>query len=284
MPGIIAIFSKVRQYATYWIVYRCLWLYGSEYTFDNIRNFDQSDPDKGQYNINLDNAIELDLLLISAKDHYKESIDRRATINDKAKSLITLITAVLTIIAAFLTRQSTINNLTILTILFTGIGLMFVSFLVMWTFFDARIETTLDIDQHQHKLDCINLKKSKINDYITAQKVCDEISDYLAELYCSSRMFFISGFTIIFIAISLAYCLNLASTESENVVRQLRSDPRLINELRGPKGDKGDKGEMGDQGPQGNPGPQGPKGERGPQGERGERGEKGEKGAPATPK
>ena len=49
----------------------------------------------------------------------------------------------------------------------------------------------------------------------------------------------------------------------------LRSEPKLIELLRGPKGDTGEKGEPGEKGPKGD---KGEKGERGPRGGAAERG------------
>jgi hypothetical protein len=75
------------------------------------------------------------------------------------------------------------------------------------------------------------------------------------------------------------------------LVEALKSDPGVIERLKGQKGDPGDKGERGDRGPTGNqgppgvqgePGPPGPKGVRGDQGPPGDKGPTGDKGPPGV--
>ncbi len=113
-------------------------------------------------------------------------------------------------------------------------------------------------------LDTDNLKKSMINSYLQCQIDADNVTDYLVDLYTTSRFFFLFGFMIIFGLFLFNYFSKPASTEVEKVIQQLRGDPKLIELLRDPQGEKGERG------------PQGEEGERGPQGEKGEKGEKGD--------
>jgi hypothetical protein len=136
-------------------------------------------------------------------------------------------------------------------------------------YFGVGTETTVCLDQADVELDKDNLKKSLINLYLNCQVDSDNRSDYLLDIYKVARFFSLFAFCIILILLSVHFFSRSSSTDAEKVIQQLRSEPKLIDLLRGPKGEKGDKGDQGESGL---------KGERGEKGDKGERGEKGEKG------
>jgi hypothetical protein len=84
------------------------------------------------------------------------------------------------------------------------------------------------------------------------------------DVYRTARFFALSAFLIMLLLVSLNYLFRPSSSNTEKVIQSLRSDPKLIETLRGPKGDQAEKGERG------LPGPKGEKGERGEKGEKGE--------------
>lgn len=231
-------------------------------------------------NLNLDDAKDLDTLLSAAKDRLKDSADRRGFVNDKAKTLITLNSALLAVLAAFLPKATEFDALWFSALFYVGVLLLLNALVVMWVYFDIKSETVMVLGQSDAGLDKDNLKKSLINSYLQCQAGTDNVTDYLADLYKTARFFFLTGFVVVFAILSVSYFSGATSTSTEKVIQQLRADPKLTDLLRGPKGERGDpglRGERGDQGPQGARGPQGdpgPKGEQGPKGDRGDPGGK----------
>jgi hypothetical protein len=279
MQAIVDWFFYARKFVVDCITFASIRAYGIECTFADVKKRAYSHARHA--NLNLDDAKDLDTLLASAKDRFKDAIDRRAFVTDKAKTLITLNSALLAILAAFLPKATDFGSFWVNVLLYAGVLLLLNALVIMWVYFDIKGETVLEFQQTEVGLDKDNLKKSLVNSYLQCQVGTDNVTDYLADLYKSARFYFLSGFLIVFVIVSANFFSRSPSDDAERVIQQLRGDPKLIELLRGPKGDKGDKGEQGEKGAQGE---RGPRGEKGPQGERGPKGERGEKGDPAVKK
>jgi hypothetical protein len=272
-------FYHVRKFLLDCITFISIRLFGIECTFADVkaRRYDLNQ----HVSLNLDGAHNLDTLLNTAKQRFTDAIDRRSFVTDKVKTLLTMTSAFLAILAAFLPKATESDSWSIKSPLVVGVLLLVNALLVLWTYFDIKQETVLDLTQADVRLADDVLKKLLINDYLSSQAGTDNVTDFLADLYKTARFFFLSGFAVIFIMGLLAYSFHSPDSDTERTVRQLRSDPKLVELLRGPKGDPGDQGKQGDIGA---PGAVGPQGERGPPGSQGARGERGEKGTPATVK
>lgn len=268
-----------RKFVMDCITFASIRLYGIECSFEDVKR--RAYAEGWHVNLHLDEAKDLDTLLTLAKERYKDAIDRRAFVTDKAKTLITLNSALLAILAAFLPKATGFDSWFVSILFYGGVLLLLNALIVMWMYFDIKGETVLEVEQGEVVLDKDNLKKSLINSYLRCQVDTNNITDFLADLYKTARFYFLFGFVVIFVIFSISYFVRSPSSEAEAVIQQLRSDPKLIEDLRGPRGEKGEKGDRGEKGPQGERGPQG---EKGVQGERGPRGEKGEKGEPAPKK
>jgi hypothetical protein len=83
---------------------------------------------------------------------------------------------------------------------------------------------------------------------------------YMALAHTAIRNFFVG--VVVAVSLTLIDLTKLSDTD-DSVVMKLRSDPKLIEVLRGPKGDTGPRGPQGDPGA---PGTAGPRGETGPSG------------------
>lgn len=258
------------------ITFLSIRLYGIECTFQDVatRAYSQNK----HANRTLDDAKDLDTLLASAKDRFKDALDRRSFVTDKAKTLIALNSALLAILGAFLPKATALDSRWLSFSFYGGVLLLLNALIIMWMYFDIKGETVMEFQQQEVGLDKDNLKKALINSYL-CQVGTDNVTDYLADLYKTARFFFLSGFVIVFVIFSINYFSQSPSDDSERIIEKLRSDPKLIELLRGPKGDSGSKGEVGPQGARGPQGIQGSQGERGPQGPPGERGQKGESGS-----
>lgn len=216
------------------VTFASIRLYGIECTFEDVKR--RAYGVHQHVNRDLDAAKDLDTLLASAKDRYKDAIDRRSFVTDKAKTLITLNAALLAILAAFLPKATRSDSLWVSLPFFGGVLLMLNALVVMWMYFDIKGETVMELQQGEVGLEKDDLKKSLINSYLQCQVGTDNVTDYLADLYKTARFFFLSGFIVIFVIVSINYFSGSRDDEAERLIRKLRSDPKLIELLRGPKG------------------------------------------------
>jgi hypothetical protein len=267
---------KARTFAMDCITFASVRLFGIECTFRDVRK--RAYVEDQYHYLHLEDCKDPDTLLSSAKERYKDAIDRRAFITDKAKTLVTLGSALLAILGAFLPKVAGFDSWFVSVLFYGGVLLVLNALIVMWMYYDIKEETYVQFEQNEVGLDKDNLKKSLINSYLRCQFDTKNTTDFLADLYKTARFYFLFGFVVIFFIFSLNYFTKPPSNEAEKVIQQLRGDPKLIDLLRGPKGEKGDQGERGLQGEKGE------KGERGPQGAKGERGPQGERGEPAPKK
>jgi hypothetical protein len=276
MQRVLDNFFYLRKFVVDCLTFVSIRIYGIECTFADVKKRAYSHARHAD--LNLDDAKDLDTLLASAKDRFKDAIDRRAFVTDKAKTLITLNSALLAILAAFLPKAADFDSVSVSVLFYGGVLLLLNALVIMWVYFDIKGETVLELQQTEVGLDKDNLKKSLVNSYLQCQVGTDNVTDYLADLYKTARFLFLAGFLVVFVIFSVNYFSRSQSSDAERIIQQLRSDPKLIELLRGPRGERGDKGEQGERGPQGDRGSQGEKGQQG------ERGPQGEKGDPAPKK
>ena len=116
---------------------------------------------------------------------------------------------------------------------------------------------SIALDQDEVLLQSKDLKKNLVNLYLRCQVNADNTTNFLVDVYKTSLFFFLSAASVIAILFTVSYFTKSASSVAEEVVRDLRRDPTLINLLQGPKGDKGDPGLQGPQGQSGRDGKDG---------------------------
>lgn len=265
MQRILDCMFYARKFVVDCITFASIRLYGLEATFKDIQN--RGYIQRECVKLKLDNSKDLDTLFVLAKDQHKNALDRREQVTDKAKTLITLNSALLAILAAFLPKVTDSPSLWIRLPLYGGVLLLLNALVIMWNYYDIKGETSPKLQQPEVELNKIDLKKSLINSYLRCQFDTDNITDYLADLYKTARFYFFFGFIVIFIIFSTSYFIRPYNhSDPKNAIQELRRNPDLIELLRGPKGEKGERGE------------QGPKGDVGLQGQRGPKGEKGDRG------
>lgn len=269
-------FYHLRRFVFNCIAYLLMRAYALEVTFEDIK--------KGKYstakhvNRNLDNARDLNSLLATAKDGYKAAMDRRNTITDKCKTLLIISSFIITISGLFIPKSYEFEGW-LFRGLFSLAGLLLLnSVVLLLVYFSVRSETTIHLDQSLVDLEESDLKKALINDYLLCEMDTDNGTNYLVNVYEAARFFALSAFTLMLGLVAANYINHPSARDAEKVIQQLRSDPKLIDLLRGPKGDKGDKGERGTKGEKGDMGEKGEKGDMGPKGSKGDKGDKGERG------
>lgn len=208
----------------------------------------------------LENAHETALLLSSAKECHRDAEARRTAITDKCKTLLTMSSILLGLIGLLLPKAFAFDALWMRAVCFVAIlGLLNVVVLLL-TFFAVGRDARMTLDQSEVDLEPKDFEKNRINLYLQCQVALDNRTDYLVDLYKVSRFFFLASFALVVILFSISFLSNSARSEANEIVRQLRSDPKLIELLRGPMGEQGEDGKKGDQGIQG---PQGRNGENG---------------------
>lgn len=239
MQCVLDWFFHARKFVVDCITFASVRLFGIECKFEEVkaRAYPPIHTD-----LNLDGAQDLDTLLALAKDRLKDALDRRAFVTDKTKTLITLNTALLAILAAFLPKATTFDAWWVSGLFYLGVLLLLNSLLVMWMYFDIKGETVMNLEQAEVGLDKDNLKKSLINSYLRCQAGTDGVTDYLADLYKTARFYFLAGFVLLFVIFSANFFTRAPTSDAEKLVEQIRSDPKLIETLRGPKGEPGSPG------------------------------------------
>ncbi len=237
-------FFYARKFILDCLTYTAIRLYSIECTFADVKA--RTYRNWPQPVLNLDDAKDLDGLLAAAKDRYKEAIDRRGFVSDKAKTLITLNSALLALLAAFLPKVTNFDSLWASLLFFGGVLLLLIALLVMWVYFDIKTETMMVLGQEDVGLDENDLKKSLINSHLKCQYATDNVTDYLADLYKTARFLFLTGFMLVFVIFSINNFTRSPTTDAVKVIQQIRADPKLIELPRGPKGEQGEPGAKGD--------------------------------------
>jgi hypothetical protein len=263
-------FYYSRKYALDWITYFSIRFYGIEdRTFEEIIN---QTSNKAKYeDLVLDDKADVDLLLSIAKDSHKVANERRAVVTDKCKTLQALSAFLLTIIGVFLPKAFDFDSTCMRVIFYIAVLFLLNAVTLLLIYFAVGVEAIITVDQQKAKTDKDELKKWLINQYGRCTTATDNRTDYLVDIYKVSRFFFLFAFTLIILLFSISYFTRTSTTDIDKTIIQLRSDPKLIELLRGPKGETGSRGEKGDVGGKGD------------QGEHGEKGEKGDKGDNASP-
>jgi Collagen triple helix repeat (20 copies) len=275
VQGMLDSFYYFRKFILDCIAYASIRVFGIEdCTFADVKR-SRYDRPKHQ-DLHLENAKDLDALLAAAKDCFKAATDRRTLVTDKCKTLLTLSSFILAVSGLFLPKSSEIDPWWMRASFFAAGLFLLNSVALLLIYFGVGTDTTVCLNQTDVELDKDNVKKSLINLYLNCQIDADNRTNYLVDVYKVARFFSLFAFSIILVLLSVNYFHRSSSTDPEKIIQQLRSDPKLIDLLRGPKGDVGEKGDRGDRGLNGEKGDKGATGERGERGEKGIKGDKGD--------
>jgi hypothetical protein len=197
-----------------------------------------------------------------AKDLYIQERNRRESLDKKVSWLLTLSGILIPLsVKLIITSSSQLPRwfhfpaLLLVTgsLLLTAVLLL--EYLAVGTFSQPIVDEPL-LKANESERKCIVL-----NSYIDATRVNQDTNHYLVDLYRAARRMFSAALTAVaLLGLVAAALLTWGSTSQleDRLIQKLRSEPKLIDLLRGPVGPVG---------------PQGPRGQRGEVGPRGERGE-----------
>lgn len=255
-------FHDARSWLANVLAYLSLRLYGFE-------QISLAEVSQGAYrgeehqNRSLEHLQDLDLIVAESKTCLVNAQARRSAITDKCKTLFTLSSLLLGLIGVLLPKSLAFDALWMRVICFLAVLALLNTIVLLLTFFDVGSDIEISLDQEQVDLEAGNFKKSLINLNLQCQVDTDNRTNYLVDLYKAARFFFLLAFTVVVFLFSVSFLFDSSKSRTDEVIRTLRSDPKLIELLRGPKGDIGPRGNTGDQGIQGADGMQGRTGDKG---------------------
>jgi hypothetical protein len=226
-------FYYARTWLTNAVVWSAIRLTAYEIPFEVIKK--KTKPNNRQHqDLNLDTAQDLDGLSKHAEAQLKEATARRALVTDKCKTLFTFNTALLALIAVF---QGKIIDLTSweIALFYIAVVAFVVALLVLWTYFDVSGEMVISMDQGLVGLDKANVQKSLINSNLNCATEMDNRTDYLVDLYRTSRFYLMVGFVLLFVVFSHSYFARAGVSDTDKVFNKLREDPKFKDMVRDAK-------------------------------------------------
>ena len=211
-------FYYTRAFLLNGIVWFAIRLTGYELTFANVK--ERTVPNRSQADLCLDHAGDLDGLLTHAKAQVTEATVRRAIVTDKCKTLFTFNTALLALIAVFQGKTAELHSWEIM-LFYLAVVNFVVSLLVVWTYFDVGGEIVTPLDRELVALCKDDLKKSLINSYLHCASDSDNRTDFLVDLYRTSRFFLMSGFVLLFIVFSHNYFVRAGTSPKQEAASKV---------------------------------------------------------------
>ncbi len=261
IQGILDCCFYARQHAVTAIAFLTLRVYGKEIAYGDVKagTFESRRPSP----LSLEDAQDVESLLDMSKESLANAEKRRTVITDKCKTLLTLGSLLLGVIGLLLPKYLAFDSLLMRGLSVVAIAILFNAIVLLLMFFDVGQDMEVSLEQADIALDKTNLKKSRLNRHLKCTAASENRTDYLVELYRAARFCLLSALTIVAGLVLASVMMNSPADQTQRIVRELRSDPALINLLRGPKGDDGKTGNQGNQGLAGLKGDRGEKGDRG---------------------
>lgn len=195
----------------------------------------------------LDDAKDVGALLRITESGLTGAEKRRAIVVEKCKMLLTLGSLLLGAASYSLPKTFTSESVLSATLSVLVMLLLFNVILILLVIFDVETGMSVVLTQSEVSLDVINLKKSEINGLRACIAKAENQTDYFVDLYLSARFCLLTALAILTSLVFVNASSSLSTNSTESIVRALRSNPQLIDLLRGPKGEPGPRGEKGDQ-------------------------------------
>lgn len=191
-----------------------------------------------------------DTLRDAAKGELSSAENRRKIVDEKARMLLTLVGLLIPVTATLASRIAWPAVIALPLVCFLFSALLLIGYLGV----GKGMQPTLTVEEAGYEEE--PLKRQMIYDALSSARATEQATDFLVDVYRAGlRALFVGLLCVVGIAI-VAYVRPNDTTG--RIIQQLRSDPALLRELRGPQGPPGAAGPAGPAGPQGAPGPQGP--------------------------
>jgi len=252
-------FYWIRTAFVWLIAYVSLRFYGVEVHAKDV--WDGTYRGRTHANRELGKSTDLSAVLSAAKDCHKTAQERRSTITDKCKTLLTVSSLLLGLTGLLLPKPFIFDATWTRVVFFVAVAGLLNTVTLLLLFFDVGTETEISLDQQDVDLGADDLKKNLINLYLNCQNEIENRTDYLVDLYRAARFFFLLSLTLVVFLFTASFFTHAPGDEVRATIERLRGEPRLIELLRGPKGEEGVRGSKGEQGEQGIRGQQGDRGD-----------------------
>jgi hypothetical protein len=243
------------------LVWAMMRLFGIECSLDEVRNNKYIHPNKTPAIDDSSSIQAIDEVLGLAKEAYERAEKRKATLDDKNKTFLTISGILLPLVTAVIPRlpHPMLGLLPLVCIFITA-------YLIL-THFGVGTYNVPELHPDRANGSADDIKRSMIGEYYESASHNNDRIDFYVDLFRAARRSLLLGlFLLVVIATYGAWPSRSLESEEERVVKRLRSDEELIRILRGPKGDPGPPGPRGERGLPGEPGPQGERGAPGPPG------------------
>ena len=242
-------FVALRQVVVTVITYLTLRAYGSDITWENLR--DQKLPSPTGPPPQLTNAVSPGLLLSAAKDVLAASEKRRDIVVEKSKTLLTIASLLAGIVGILLPKSLRFSAVW-LQILFYIAALALMNTVVMLLqMLGVRKAMFVAIDSTDASKTTPELTIGLAEAYLKVRADTDSQTDYIAEIYKGARFSFLCAFTLVWFVFTVNYFYPAQKADSGTTVNELRSDPDFLQKTKGEKGERGEKGEKGERGEKG---------------------------------
>jgi hypothetical protein len=195
-------------------------------------------------------------LMTAAEGELANADGRRGIVDDKARMLLTLVGLLIPVTATLSSR------LELPALVLAPLACFLFAALVLVGYLGVGVGMKPRLSADEALFDETDLKRQLIVDLLQSARVTEQETDFLVDVYRASLRSLLFG---LFLVVGIAAFAYMRSPEpTARLIQQLRSDPALIRELRGPQGVTGPQGVRGPKGPQGTQGPAGPPGPPGP--------------------
>lgn len=231
------------------LAFLTLRLYGKEVAYKDVKDGKYT-PQKSEI-LCLDAAKNIDLILETAKSTFLDAEKRFGSITDKCQTLITLGSLLLGLAGLLLPKYLAFDSVWMRWLSVVTVAILFDAIIVLSLFFDVGTSMGISLEQKDVPLDSSAYKKNLALSYLQCAATSENRTNYLVDLYLAARFCFLSALTGIAILVFVSLLMNNQSGQIVRIAQEMRSDPALINLLRGPKGDPGVQGLVGPKGEKG---------------------------------
>jgi len=203
-----------------------------------------------------DKVIPSDSLTSAAEAEFANAEARRGIVDDKARMLLTLVGLLIPVTATLASRLDTPALVLAPLACFLFAALILVGYLGIGSGMKPKLSAS------EALLDETPLKRQLIGDLLWSARATEEATNFLVDVYRAGLRALFLGLVLVVAIAMIAYMR--PSDPTGRIIQQLRADPGLLRELRGPQGSPGQMGPAGPPGPRGAQGVSGPPGPPGP--------------------
>lgn len=193
-----------------------------------------------------------------AQDLFEESRSRYSTVAGKVTTILTITGIAISGTIAALSLLGIPSSPVFLPAFVFAVAVYCCTVWFIFKFLAVGTSAAPAIDQEFLDLSNAKKKTALLRNLLSAASQNDFRTNFLVDVYKAARNFSLLSFACACLLIVVAAMAR--SDREERLILKLRSDPKLVELLRGPKGQQGD---VGSAGPMGQPGPRGSPGERG---------------------